>query len=408
MMRWGYVGKLSVAVLWATACGGVAATGVGGESHFACEDDSDCARFEETPICVHHLCESKASALSAARDRSGAGGATNARGDATDGGIAPNSMSDAAAVDMASNGGSASPGSGGWTSRDAGSATPPPVEAGMQKTNYVLGGPTADGRVIAAYWNGSAEGVDLIDPVTEQATFVGYLGDLYMWSDQLAYDPNANVVYAEGQRSGGDPSYHLYNLSLDTGASTPPRDLDRSHTFGGVAADGRVIVLYWTGSSQVVGLIDPSTGTGADVGIVTGDIGAFRNWTGHVIYNRSTHVLTALGNDGTPRVDGGANLTYFYNFSLDTKTVSTSPEVMYDYVLGGFAAGDMMIGAFWNGVAEEVDRIDPVTAAHAQLGTFEGLQTWGSHGMVYIPSAHLIFAVGQDGAGAQRFFKVSW
>jgi hypothetical protein len=77
---------------------------------------------------------------------------------------------------------------------------------------YTFADVTNSGQIIAAYWNDAAEVVVLIDPAEGYATQVGILGDLRTWSGQMAYDRNANVLYAIGM--DGNDAAHIYSLPL--------------------------------------------------------------------------------------------------------------------------------------------------------------------------------------------------
>ena len=66
------------------------------------------------------------------------------------------------------------------------------------RTDYVVGGMTKDHRFVAAVWGGSVENVVLLDPSTGQTSFVGNLGGLYWWSDQLVYGGANGTAVAYG------------------------------------------------------------------------------------------------------------------------------------------------------------------------------------------------------------------
>ncbi len=86
---------------------------------------------------------------------------------------------------------------------------------------YTLGGVTATGSIVGAYWTGSAEAVDLIDPATGAGTFVGNLGDLAMWGGSITFDVTAGVAYAIGSTAAG--ANRVYSLDINTtlGSSAP-------------------------------------------------------------------------------------------------------------------------------------------------------------------------------------------
>ncbi len=81
---------------------------------------------------------------------------------------------------------------------------------------YTLGGVTADGMVIASYWNGSSQRVVAIDPGTGGATDLGALG-LVSWYGSLTYDAGAHTAYAFGYPSVQSSTVSLYWLDMRSG-----------------------------------------------------------------------------------------------------------------------------------------------------------------------------------------------
>src|SRR5262249_20721039 len=69
--------------------------------------------------------------------------------------------------------------------------------------NYVVAKGTDDGKLVAAYWDGAAETVALIDPQTGRSVREGRLGDLYQWQGEIVYYAADNLVYAIGEDRAG-------------------------------------------------------------------------------------------------------------------------------------------------------------------------------------------------------------
>jgi hypothetical protein len=84
------------------------------------------------------------------------------------------------------------------------------IEGGM--INYVLGGLTQDGRLVGAYWDGTAEKAILVEPVTGSVDIVGTFGNLRTWSGQLVYGGVPSTAFAYGR----DPSEsaHFYRVVI--------------------------------------------------------------------------------------------------------------------------------------------------------------------------------------------------
>jgi hypothetical protein len=251
----------------------------------------------------------------------------------------------------------------------------------------VLGGVTADGHIVAAYWNGSAEILAFIDPATSTFMPVGSFETLRYWQDQLAYDVRRNVVYANGQ----DANYHsyLYSLALDSGASTRvdaagTTDLpcyadggcpSPNRQFAGVRSDGRIVAAFSTGAAQEVTLIDPSTGTSTSVGT----LGSLSQWQRQFVYDDASHVVYAGGDDGA----GNFNM---YTLALDTLKLTTVPFVTptgtdcdgacipVNGAFGGITNDGKVIVVFWNGVERSVVLTDPGTGASTYVGHLQGFE----------------------------------
>ena len=77
---------------------------------------------------------------------------------------------------------------------------------------YFLADVTDTGQIIGAYMDDAQFVVDLIDPNTGSASRVGVFVGLQSWHSQMAYDPNARVVYALGSNWVDVPN--IYSVAL--------------------------------------------------------------------------------------------------------------------------------------------------------------------------------------------------
>ena len=160
-------------------------------------------------------------------------------------------------------------------------------------------GVSPNGRIVAAHWDGKVEAVVLIDPFTGVSTFVGNMGDLYLWQGQFTYDDARNTAYAIGQDRAG--ATHLYSLSLSTGVSSQvdvdPAEADGGtigyYIFGGTTPDGHIVAAYWNGLVEQTVLIDPATGRSS----LVGHLGDLYMWQGQLLYGKHTGVVYAIGQD---------------------------------------------------------------------------------------------------------------
>jgi hypothetical protein len=246
-------------------------------------------------------------------------------------------------------------------------------------------------QLVGAYWTGSAEAVDRIDPLTGAGTFVGNLGDLQFWSTQLVLDHDATHVHAVGMPASKVPT--LYVLNLASGVSTQA-PIAHSYTLGGVTDDGHTIGVYWTGAAEAVDLIDPVTGTST----FAGNLGDLQTWSNALAYDHVAHVIHAIGNDA-------AKVSHLYGLSLDTHA-STKVPIASGYFLGGVTPAGAILGAFWTGTFEQVDEIDPATGlgtAHGQLGD---LEMWSNGSLAYDTTTNVAYALGMTATKAPKVYTL--
>jgi hypothetical protein len=173
--------------------------------------------------------------------------------------------------------------------------------------DYLLAGVLASGQFVGAYWTGSVEQVDLIDPTTGVATRVGTLGDLQTWSDQFVLDRKANRVYALGTPAGTAPS-KFYSLDLADGTVS-------SQTFawdgfiGGVTPDGQVVGANFdlTNGWYVV-TIDPITVAMTQKGALTNI-----NGLAYLVYDSTQNIAYSVTEDSTSN-----GISYLVGLDLTT------------------------------------------------------------------------------------------
>lgn len=95
---------------------------------------------------------------------------------------------------------------------DGTTSTAPPPSAtpsdALPLRDYTLGGLTSDGRVVAAYSDGAAENVAMLDPKTGAPTLVGNLGSLQQWEGKFIYDDHTHLAYALGGNGAGRSPGH--------------------------------------------------------------------------------------------------------------------------------------------------------------------------------------------------------
>lgn len=247
-------------------------------------------------------------------------------------------------------------------------------------------------QFVGAYWTGSAEAVDRIDPVTGAGTFLGNLGDLHWWSNQLVLDADATHVYAVGLPvESGPPT--LYVLDLASGASTQT-PIAHSYALGGVTDDGHAIGVYWSGVAEAVDLIDPASGASAFVG----NLGDLQWWSNQLSYDRDARVVHAIGDDP-------AGVHQVYSLALDTH-MSRKMAVSSSYFLGGLTATGALVGALWSGSVERVDEIAPATGAGTARGQLGDLHWWTANALTFDVTTGVAYAIGDTEAKAQKVYTL--
>jgi hypothetical protein len=254
---------------------------------------------------------------------------------------------------------------------------------------------------MAAYWTGSSEATVLIDPVTSAATFVGTMGDLYWWQDQLIYDDSRRVAYAIGQDSAF--ARHVYSLSLDNGSSTTAPlaggDGAAEYILSGITSGGRLVAAHWTGSAEEVVLIEPSTGASTFAGY----LGDLYLWEDQAIYDDKAGLLYAIGQD---RDD--TNRLYALSLSTQESTSTILPDVdggRASYVFGGLTSDGRIVAARWTGSAEATVLLDPKANTATFAGNLGDLYLWQNQ-LVYGGAAGVAYALGQDRAGSTHFYTL--
>lgn len=181
--------------------------------------------------------------------------------------------------------------------------------------NYTLAGALGSGQFVGAYWTGSAEQVDLIEPITGAVTPVGTLGDLHWWSSQLVLDRAAHRVYALGSPGElGNPS-KFYSLDLTNG-TVSSQPFPWNGFIGGVTTDGQIVGANFdptTGWHVVT--IDPTTLAMKQKGALV-DIGGLS----YLVYDSTQNIAYSVTIDSSP--DGKS---YLFGFNLTTGVETKVP-----------------------------------------------------------------------------------
>lgn len=151
---------------------------------------------------------------------------------------------------------------------------------------------TSDGTVIACRWNGTAEEVFTYDPATQTSTVIGQVGDLQTWSSQTAINRELGHYIVVGYDSSNAPI--VWTVDATSGELLSSAALADSHIHALTEGpDASLLYVRWTGSSEVLESLDPSTGVATTLGTV-GDLMWIHNG-GAVVYNPASQQAYVWG-----------------------------------------------------------------------------------------------------------------
>jgi hypothetical protein len=311
-------------------------------------------------------------------------GSTNTGSTATSSGTT-NSATAATSSGTTSTGSTTSGGQGGGAPPSTGSSG----GAGGQDAGTVTVGPGF--HLVGAYWNGSVVVVDLVDPTTGQGALLGQLGQLGGWSPNLVLSRDGTRLYGIGNPHGSFAN-KLVTLDLTSGTwSDVTTAQAQMYVLAGVTDDEHVVGVFWNGSAEEVDLVDPTTGVGASVG----QLGDLHTWPDQPAYDHEANIVYAWGWNQ-------ANDQFLYGLNVVTHVSQAVPVSLgnWSYPLGGVAPSGAVVGMTWNGAAEVVMSLDPMTGISMPQGTLLGLHDiaqWGA--ITYDGNAGIAYAIGMpDGS----------
>jgi hypothetical protein len=157
------------------------------------------------------------------------------------------------------------------------------------------------GALLGFRWNetDTVEEVVEINPETGEQVVVGTVGDLEMWSAQIACVTAYDSLYVVGSNAAGVRK--IYSLVASTGAFVAGAAL----SLGGNALDqllglavntsGALLGFRWNGTNEEMLRVDPATG----VSEVLGTVGDLEVWSTVTALNLSNDNLYVIGSNGT-------------------------------------------------------------------------------------------------------------
>jgi hypothetical protein len=270
---------------------------------------------------------------------------------------------------------------------------PPADDGGAPPTPWT---PPAGDPLYGAGDSTTGYGITLsrIDSSTGQKTEILDFGDILGWEQDLVLDEAGTHVFTLGSMEQG---MLVFTADLVAGTSTPvplapvPQSYF-GYSLAGVTADGTLVAVSVTDTTDGVYLIDPNVGSVT----LLGDIAPI-----------------STVNEGTATYDHVAHVVYFmdgwspgilYSYSLDTMTaarVSVTSLPSDVVVLAGVAPGGNVVGAFWDletSVARVME-IDPVTGVATPAGQLGDLAGWHTYASL---NGGVVRSYGAAGPGGQE------
>lgn len=163
----------------------------------------------------------------------------------------------------------------------------------------------ADDGIVGFRWNGSAEEMVLVDPDDGEVTVRGTVGDLAMWSQEAAIDPERDRAYVFGS-NGGDRQ-KVYTLRLSDGALLADertswgdrQDVSPAGVF--VDSEGDLHAFAWDGDTERMLRIDPDAGEMTSVA----PVGDLKFWSNVAAWNGTNDEVYVLGTNASDPADTG-------------------------------------------------------------------------------------------------------
>ena len=257
------------------------------------------------------------------------------------------------------------------------------------------------GTLLSLSWDAQSRSLKVDMPACVDGASNGQsLSDLAWWHGNSALDAANNKLHVLGGAESG--TYRLYTMDLATGDCTDqaldlPAGLLHELVLAGMYED-KIIALGWStsGGQEHVLEVDPATGNVTSVGTV----GDMTWWHRQAVLDEASDKLYVAGSaDGT--------VYKLYTYDLATDTVTSQPALAEgELIFAGLDSTGKIVGLRWNGSAEEVYKIAPVTGAMGSpIGTVSDLASW--HGRAVVDtSTDTLYVSGLPTDGTHKLYTM--
>jgi hypothetical protein len=169
-----------------------------------------------------------------------------------------------------------------------------------------------------------------------------------------------------------------------------------------LAQSGKLLGFTWDGvsSSEKMFSLDPTTGIAVEVGVV----GDLQSWQTETTYSSTTDEVYVAGITAADE-----HKLYVMNGTTGALvrsvpfTLSGMP-VQSPLGLATNSAGDL-IGYRWNGTAEQMLRIDPMTGVTIEIGLVGDLQFWSTVADVNVTNDRA-YVIGTNAANENKLYTL--
>lgn len=277
---------------------------------------------------------------------------------------------------------------------------------GASRAFLAAGGnvPVGVGSLAAFSWNGSAEEYWWLNVHNGNKKLVGTVGDMKSWAmNTLVNDHSQDRIYIVAFDAA--QTQKLYSLHAKTGAlvADPPITGTSAALLGlMVTSAGTLVGFAWDDAAMLEKMysIDPATGVVSTLGVV-GDLQA---WQTETTYSALTDEIYVAGIDSNNTHKLYVMNTQSGTFVRSVPFTQNGSPIQDVLGLATNSAGHL-IAYRWNGSAEQMLRIDPLTGVATELGIVGDLQFWSSTADINVTNDRA-YVIGINAANENKLYTL--
>lgn len=260
------------------------------------------------------------------------------------------------------------------------------------------------GSLAAFTWNGSAEEYWWMNVHNGKKKVLGTVGDMQSWTtNTLAIDHQQERIYIVAFDAAN--TQKVYSLHAKTGALlADPPVTGISATLVGIllVQSGMLVGFAWDVATLTEKMysLDPATGVGTELGVV----GDLQTWQTETAYSAANDEVYIGGITDT-------NECRLYAMNATTGAFLRAVPMTWNGMpidgLLGLATnrGGDIIGYRWNGSAEQMMRLDPMTGVATELGIVGDLQWWSTVADINVTNDRA-YVVGTNAANENKLYTL--